>query len=59
LVVNLLIYDYQSKIKLSSSPSIWFLSLLNSKPNSFNILSNSAIKCLALFKLDICIEVGP
>ena len=59
LVVNLLIYDYQSKIKLSSSPSIWFLSLLNSKLNSFNILSNSAIKYLALFKLDICIEVGP
>ena len=59
LVVNLLIYDYQSKIKLSSSPSIWFLSLLNSKLNSFNILSNSVIKYLALFKLDICIEVGP
>ncbi len=59
LVVNLLIYDYQSKIKLSSSPSIWFLSLLNSKLNSFNILSNSAIKYLALFKLNICIEVGP
>lgn len=59
LVVNLLIYDYQSKIKLSSSPSIWFFSLLNSKLNSFNILSNSLIKYLALFKLDICIKVGP
>lgn len=59
LVVNLLIYDYQSKIRLSSSPSSWFLSLLNSKLNSFNMLSNSVIKDLALFKLDICIEVGP
>lgn len=59
LVVNLLIYDYQSKIRLSSSPSSWFLSLLNSKLNSFNMLSNSVIKDLALSKLDICIEVGP
>ena len=59
LVVNLLIYDYQSKIRLSSSPSSWFLSLLNSKLNSFNMSSNSVIKDLALFKLDICIEVGP
>ena len=59
LVVNLLIYDYHSKIRLSSSPSSWFLSLLNSKLNSFNMLSNSVIKDLALFKLDICIEVGP
>lgn len=59
LVVNLLIYDYQSKIRLSSSPSSWFLSLLNSKLNSFNMLSNSVIKDLALFKLDICIVVGP
>ena len=59
LVVNLLIYDYQSKIKDPESPSTWFLSLINSWFNFFNIWSYLSINNKALSKLDICKAVGP
>ena len=59
LVVNLLIYDYQSKIKDPESTSTWFLSLINSWFNFFNIWSYLSINNKALSKLDICKAVGP